>query len=319
MEQFKRLLRQVIRGKVETQTEPTDSAESAVTETQEVEAPPVVEESAEAEVPEEVPGLTFAETAIFSAGWVTDTGRVRGHNEDALLVFMGEQASSGAVPPFGLFVLADGMGGHQSGELASALASRVVAGHLIQEIYAPILHDVERVADQPSLNQLVEEAVTRANEEVRDLVPGSGTTLTCGMVLGERLFMGHVGDSRGYLLRQDEDPKLLTYDHSLVRRLVDTGQLTAEEADVHPQRNVLYRAIGQEGNLDVDVFSLPIQNGDKLLLCSDGLWGMVSEMDIWRILANSSTPKEACLELVKAANAAGGNDNITVILVEISI
>jgi protein phosphatase len=261
--------------------------------------------------------LALTEMGIFSAGWFTDPGRVRGNNEDALFVFMGEQEGSEAIPPFGLFILADGMGGHQGGELASALASRVVASYLVQQIYLPILRGVDRAAKQKPLNQLVEAAITQANQEVSHTLPGSGTTLTCGMVVGSRLFVGHVGDSRAYLLREGTDPKQLTDDHSFVRRLVDMGQLTPAEAEIHPQRNVLYRAVGQAGNLDVDVSSLVIQSGDKLLLCSDGLWGMVSETDIWRILASSPNPRDACIALIDAANQAGGNDNVTVILVEI--
>ncbi len=261
--------------------------------------------------------LILTEMGNFSAGWFTDPGRVRGNNEDALFVFMGEQEGSEAIPPFGLFILADGMGGHQRGELASALASRVVASYLIRQIYLSILLGADRKAEQKPLNRLVEAAIAQANEEVSHTLPGSGTTLTCGMVVGDRLFVGHVGDSRAYLLRKGTNPKQLTDDHSFVRRLVDMGQLTPAEAETHPQRNVLYRAVGQAGNLDVDVSSLLVKSGDKLLLCSDGLWGMVSEADIWHILANSPNPKDACVALIEAANRAGGNDNITVILVEI--
>ena len=261
--------------------------------------------------------LTLTEMGIFSVGWFTDPGRVRGNNEDALFVFMGEQEGSDAIPPFGLFVLADGMGGHQGGELASALASRVVASYLVQQIYLPMLRGVDRGAEQQPLKQLLEAAVVQANQEVSHTLPGSGTTLTCGMVVGDRLFIGHVGDSRAYLLREGTDPRQLTDDHSFVRRLVDMGQLTPAEAEIHPQRNVLYRAVGQTGSLDVDVSSLVVQSGDKLLLCSDGLWGMVSETSIWHILANSPNPRDACVALIEAANLAGGNDNVTVILVEI--
>jgi protein phosphatase len=230
---------------------------------------------------------------------------------------MGEQEGSDAIPPFGLFILADGMGGHQGGELASALASRVVANYLVQQIYLPILRGVERGAEQKPLNQLVEAAIAQANQEVSRTLPGSGTTLTCGMVVGNRLFIGHVGDSRAYLLREGTDPRQLTDDHSFVRRLVDMGQLTPAEAEIHPQRNVLYRAVGQAAGLDIDVSSLVVKSGDKLLLCSDGLWGMVSEASIWHILANSPNPSDACVALIEAANQAGGNDNVTVILVEI--
>jgi serine/threonine protein phosphatase PrpC len=256
-------------------------------------------------------------SGFFSCGWITDVGRVRGHNEDALYVFSGEQEADNGVSPFGLFVLADGMGGHQSGEIASSLALKVSAHQLISQVYLPLLAGMDRGSDQPSLTDVVREAVTRANRAVTQGFPGSGCTLTSAMILGDRLFIGHVGDSRAYLLRENQHPNQLTKDHSLVSRLQEMGQLTAEEAAVHPQRNVLYRAIGQGGALEVDVLTYALEPGDRLLLCSDGLWGAIDDDRLWRIIQESSTPQEACGRLVEAANAAGGHDNITVVLVEV--
>ncbi|MBN2390931.1 MAG: serine/threonine-protein phosphatase [Anaerolineae bacterium] len=255
-------------------------------------------------------------SGVFSFGWCTDVGRVRNHNEDALFVLSGEQESSNAVPPFGLFMLADGMGGHQSGELASALALRVAASWLLSHVLFALVDATDRGADQPSLTDVVREAVSQANRVVTRDFPGSGSTLTCGMILGDRLFVGHVGDSRAYLLRIGQPARQLTKDHSLVNRLMEMGQLTEEEAAVHPQRNVLYRAIGQGATLEVDVFTYALEPGDRLLLCSDGLWGAVDEPEMWRLIQEAATPQRACAQLVDAANAAGGNDNITVVLVE---
>ena len=254
---------------------------------------------------------------MFCAGWMTDVGRVRGHNEDAIFVFIGEQEADNAMPPFGAFILADGMGGHQGGELASALAVRESANHLMSEVYLPLLSGDEREGDQPSLTEILREAIVKANRVVTQSLPGSGSTLTCGVVVGDRLFIGHVGDSRAYLQQEDEDPQLLTHDHSLVNRLLEMGQLTEEEAAVHPQRNVLYRAIGQGGTLDVDVHSYPLQGKSRLLLCSDGLWGLLEEPELWALIEGASTPQAACQALVESANNAGGTDNISVILVEI--
>ena len=141
--------------------------------------------------------------------------------------------------------------------------------------------------------------------------------MTCGLILGDRLFIGHVGDSRAYLSRVGQPPKRLTKDHSWVSRLIEMGQLTEAEAAVHPRRNELYRAIGRGGVLDVDVSTYALLSGDRLLLCSDGLWGLIAESEIWRLIEQASTPEQACAQLVEAANAAGGHDNITVILVEI--
>lgn len=252
----------------------------------------------------------------FSVGWRTDVGRVRGHNEDAIFVFTGEQESSNAVLPFGLFMLADGMGGHQSGEVASALALRESARQLMSHVYLPMLSGADRGPDQPSLTDVVREAISRANRAVTQGFPGSGCTLTCGLVLGDRLFIGHVGDSRAYFLRKGKAPQQLTKDHSLVNRLIEMGQLTEEEAAVHPQRNVLYRAIGQGSTLEVDVLTYALAPGDRLLLCSDGLWGLVPEKKMWRLVEEATSPLRACNALVDAANAAGGADNISVVLVE---
>lgn len=256
-------------------------------------------------------------SGMFCAGWMTDVGRVRGHNEDAILVFTSEQEADNASPPFGAFILADGMGGHQGGELASALAVRESASHLISEVYLPALSDAERKGDQPSLTEILRAAIVQANRIVTHSLPGSGSTLTCGIVIGERLFIGHVGDSRAYLQPEDEAPQLLTHDHSLVNRLLEMGQLTEEEAAVHPQRNVLYRAIGQGETLDVDVQSYPLPGRSRLLLCSDGLWGLLEDSELWAVIDAAPTPQAACEELVARANEAGGTDNISVILVEI--
>ena len=253
----------------------------------------------------------------FCAGWMTDVGRVRGHNEDAIFIFTGEQEADNAMPPFGAFILADGMGGHQGGELASALAVRESATYLMSEVYLPLLSGAEREGDQPSLTEILREAIVKANRVVTQSLPGSGSTLTCGVVVGDRLFIGHVGDSRAYLQRDGEAPQLLTHDHSLVNRLLEMGQLTEEEAAVHPQRNVLYRAIGQGDTLDVDIQSYPLPGRSRLLLCSDGLWGLLEEPDLWTLIDEASTPQAACRALVESANEAGGTDNISVILVEI--
>jgi len=244
-------------------------------------------------------------------------GRVRDHNEDALFVVSSEQEANNAAPAFGLFMIADGMGGHQSGEIASSMALRVAGSQLLSQVYMPLISGMDRGSEQPALTDAVREAISLANRAVTRDLPGSGSTLTCGMILEDRLFIGHVGDSRAYLLRIGQSPKQLTKDHSLVNRLMEMGQLTEDEAAVHPQRNVLYRAIGQGGALEIDVSTYALTPGDRLLLCSDGLWGFVEESEIWRLIQQASTPQQACAQLVEAANAAGGNDNITVVLTEI--
>ncbi|MFN2272142.1 MAG: Stp1/IreP family PP2C-type Ser/Thr phosphatase [Anaerolineae bacterium] len=249
-------------------------------------------------------------------GWATDVGRVRTHNEDTALVITAAHDGDGAMPKVGLFVLADGMGGHQSGEVASSLAARAVAHYITHEFYLPALLGQEPDTNQPALRDVLIDAVRAANEIVAERVPGGGTTLTCALMLDLRAYIAHVGDSRAYIVTTEGKLDQITHDHSLVDRLVELGQLTPDEAAIHPQKNVLYRAVGQGGDLEVDTYMRTVSAGEKLLLCSDGLWGIVDEAKMAKIIASSSSLQAACENLVVAANQAGGRDNITVILAE---
>ena len=251
----------------------------------------------------------------FKVGWATDVGEVRRHNEDAALVVTAAHDGDGVIQTFGLLVLADGMGGHRSGEVASSLAVRVTAHHVVHQFYLPTLTSQEHDTHQPALNEVLVDAVRAANSAVAGQVSGGGTTLTCALILGSRAYIAHVGDSRAYVVTE-EGLDQITHDHSLVDRLVELGQLTHDEAASHPQKNVLYRAVGQSGVLEVDTYVRTILDGQRLLLCSDGLWGMVSEAEIVDIVMASSSPQAACKSLVAAANRAGGRDNITAIMVE---
>jgi serine/threonine protein phosphatase PrpC len=247
-------------------------------------------------------------------GTAQSTGLERSHNEDALFVMQGNSAGDRSLPTFGLFVVADGMGGHRAGEVASAISVRKVAHRITQET---ILHlfDGANNADLPPIQELVRKALEDANDAVVERVPGGGTTLTAALLLGQQVTIGHVGDSRAYLISEKES-KVITRDHSLVERLRELGQLTESEAANHPQRNVLYRAIGQGANLEVDVASHPIPHNAYMLVCSDGLWGVVPDSEIQRIVLGSANPQVACEKLVQAANAAGGPDNITAIIIQ---
>ncbi len=247
-------------------------------------------------------------------GWISEIGQQRTSNEDAVLVIRADQAGSNSLPSFGLFVLADGMGGHQAGEVASCLAVRAAARHILQHIYLVTLQEQEHNAEQPSLKEVLEEATQRANAIVSSAVPGGGTTLTCALVLGNQVVISHVGDSRAYLVFPDHLERV-THDHSLVDRLVELGQLSSAEAAHHPQKNVLYRAVGQGGLLEVDVVLRSISPDHGLLLCSDGLWGMLSEEEIVAIIGAAPTAQAACDALAAAANRAGGRDNISAVLV----
>jgi protein phosphatase len=248
-------------------------------------------------------------------GRASNVGRVRDHNEDTLLTFETTLLGAQAAEPLGWFVLADGMGGEQSGEKASALAARVVTHQLLNEILRSYLFNEPRSASQPPLSEALSDAVAAANRAVHDQVPGGGTTLTCALVLGERAFLAHVGDSRAYLFANNQ-LRQITQDHSLVDRLVALGQISPAQAMHHPQRNVLYRAVGQGDLVEVDTHVEPLSTPYRLLLCCDGLWGSVGDDQLAHVLRTAPTPQETCDRLVEAANAAGGTDNITVVVVE---
>lgn len=246
-------------------------------------------------------------------GTSQSTGVERAHNEDALFSLIGNGSGEHTVPDFGLFVVADGMGGHRSGEVASSISVRAVAQRLAKDSLLQ-LFDPQPDPNGLPLQDVVRTALQEANRSVVSQVPGGGTTLTAALLLGHQLTIGHVGDSRAYIFTENET-KVLTRDHSLVKRLEELGQLTEAEAAIHPQRNVLYKAIGQGHNLEVDVLTHPVPRNGFLLICSDGLWGVVDDEEIKKICWGASHPQEACDELVRAANTAGGPDNITAILV----
>jgi serine/threonine protein phosphatase PrpC len=261
------------------------------------------------------PGRQAPPSPKLTLGYASDVGQVRHHNEDMLLTLETSQLGDQAIDTLGWFALADGMGGHQSGEKASALAVRVVTHSLLTEILRPYLFNEPRDASQPSLSEVLVNAVQAANKAVHDKVPDGGTTLTCALVLGSRLYLAHVGDSRAYLFAGDK-LRQITRDHSLVDRLVELGQISSDEALNHPQRNVLYRAVGQGEALEVDTYVESLPSYYRLLLCCDGLWGMVGDDQLTQVVRSAPTPQEACDRLVELANAAGGKDNITVVVVE---
>lgn len=223
-------------------------------------------------------------------------GRRRRHNEDAYVV----------QPP--LFAVADGMGGAKAGEVASALAADAV-----QESGNDGESGEARVA------ALIEEAnrrVFRRASEDRE-ASGMGTTMTVALVEAGEVAIGHVGDSRAYLIR-DGRLEQLTDDHSLVAELVRSGKLTPEEAETHPQRSVITRALGTEADVDVDTFSVQSAPGDLFLLCSDGLTSMVDDETILdAVERNRADLEEAAKALINAANRSGGEDNITVVFFEV--
>ncbi|MFN2591000.1 MAG: Stp1/IreP family PP2C-type Ser/Thr phosphatase [Actinomycetota bacterium] len=230
------------------------------------------------------------------AGVRTDVGRIRERNEDAYLV---------REP---LFAVADGMGGHQGGDVASAMMLDALEG-------------LDLPADG-ALDALLD-GIKRANADVLRrgesdrALRGMGTTLTAVITDEEKGYVAHVGDSRAYLLR-DGSIQRLTRDHTLVERMVEEGRLRPEQARNHPQQNILTRVLGVDDDVEVDDLTLdPIQPGDRILLCTDGLTHMVDDDRIEQILKDEADPQSAADELVEEAIGAGGEDNVTVIVLDI--
>lgn len=250
-----------------------------------------------------------------AVGCAQSVGKQRDHNEDTLYTFYTSLADGDGYTPLGLFMVADGMGGHLHGEIASSTATRAMADYLIKKIY-PSVMGLDPQPQSVSLQEIMEAAVSEAQEAVRKRAPGGGTTLTAALVMGERVTIAHVGDSRAYFGYPDGRLEVLTQDHSLVRRLVELEQLTEEQARLYPQKNVLYRALGQADPFRPDLQTLVIPHPGYLLICSDGLWGLVQDNLIFEIVKNAANVSAAAHQLVEAANQAGGPDNISVILVQ---
>jgi PPM family protein phosphatase len=229
----------------------------------------------------------------------TDVGRMRKNNEDSYL-------SSKPVA-----AVADGMGGHSAGEVASAIA--------IEELAA--LRDRGPWENETAATDDLKQAILRANRRIREMAAsdrklnGMGTTLVALLEDGDMVHMANVGDSRGYLLRQGELSQV-TVDHSLVQELVDDGRLSPEDAERHPQRSVITRALGIDPEVEFDLFTYKLQVGDRLLLCSDGLSDVVEPAQIRKVLLRIPSAQRAARELVTVANEQGGPDNITVIVVD---
>jgi protein phosphatase len=228
-------------------------------------------------------------------GFFTHTGRVRDNNEDSFVV--DERLA--------LFAVADGMGGHRGGEVASktaveALRAAVAGGRTID--------DAVRLAN---------DAVIEKAAQDPEQLAGMGTTMTAAVpVGGSTLLIGHVGDSRAYLLR-DGTLELRTQDHSLVEELVREGRLTPEQAESHPQRAIVTRALGVDEEVEVDLYTIDVRTGDRVLLCSDGLTTMLRDREVERIARGVDDPQRCAEDLVNAAVEAGGEDNVTVVVLDV--
>jgi serine/threonine protein phosphatase PrpC len=243
-------------------------------------------------------------------------GKQRELNEDSLLALTSTMAGNSGNLPFGLYIVADGMGGHQFGEVASNAAIRSVAGYVLRKFH-PYLFHIKSDTVEESFQEIMQAAVAEAQRVIQKEAPGSGTTLTAALVVGQQITVAHVGDSRAYFVYPDGRIEPITRDHSLVKRLEELGHITPEEAANYPHRNVLYRALGQGEILDPDIFTVGFPQPGYLLICSDGLWGVITEQELARTVNEAPSPQRACQNLVNAANAAGGPDNISVVLVQL--
>ena len=229
--------------------------------------------------------------AIAFFGSRTEVGHIREHNEDSLV----------AVPP--LFAVADGMGGHEAGEVASEIA----------------INTIMELAPDHADSDALARAVVAANLNVIKAPAkgigreGMGTTLTAAILEGERLIIAQVGDSRAYLLHEGKLQQL-TRDHSLMADMIEAGQLTPEEARHHPQRSVITRALGSDPNTRPDMYEINVETGDRLLVCSDGLSSMIEDEQIEAVMRRVPDPQRCASQLVNEAIAAGGHDNVTVIV-----
>jgi len=257
---------------------------------------------------------------------LTHIGLRKENNEDAIMLHI-PQSTNGA--RLGILMIADGIGGHLAGEVASQLAIDTVHDSLAEVLETPLTEvsdatpEVKEALQKDRLAALLKQTIEKANRTIYDYAQqhwdqasNLGTTATCGLVYNELLIIGHVGDSRAYRLRQGELEQL-TEDHTFVGEMVRHGQFSSEAFYDHPKRHVIIRALGQKPEVQVDIKYFHIQPGDRLLFCTDGVWEMVRDEHIKDILSVSASPQEAVESLFSSAMEAGGVDNIGVVVGEI--
>jgi protein phosphatase len=259
---------------------------------------------------------TFLRPLRQSYGVATHPGRAKRNNQDSVVVFNFVREPGNA--PVGLYVVADGMGGHKAGGVASATINRIVTHRLLQQnMIETLTDDTGNLTKSPGT--ILSKAIQEANQAIWEMngEQGSnmGAVVVAVLLINDKAVIADVGDSRVYLLR-DTELTQMTKDHSVVARLLETGAIESDQARTHPSRNQVYRSLGEKNIIEIDVHTQPLQSGDRLLLCCDGLWDMLPNQDILRIVVRASSLQSACDDLVQAANAAGGEDNISVILVQ---
>ncbi|MBV9257406.1 MAG: serine/threonine-protein phosphatase [Ktedonobacteraceae bacterium] len=286
----------------------------------------------------------------FTAADKTDVGKQRDQNEDCAY----KRVESSEEGDRGLFIVADGMGGYKAGEVASRLAVETISKSLdsffkplpeqptikldsasLEETIRQPATSVEQSATQKTRKLTETAVVTAIEEQLKAAIQqanrailrygeqqtgarGLGSTVTVALIQNDQAYIANVGDSRTYLLRGKQLTPV-TRDHSLVARLVESKQIEPEDVYTHPQRNLIYRSLGAgHKNIEVDIFHETLHAGDSLLLCSDGLWEMVRQQDLLNVLSEQSSPQKICDTLIDMANANGGEDNITAVVVHVN-
>ncbi|MFA4044461.1 MAG: hypothetical protein HZRFUVUK_001248 [Candidatus Fervidibacterota bacterium] len=247
---------------------------------------------------------------------MSDVGKVRELNEDGFIIYELTGFQQPSEFHIGLYAVADGMGGHEAGEVACKLALNALLETVQQEVLKTLAQNTSSFFDV-KWGEVLRRGFENANkvvyERAKDTHSDMGTTMVAALVVGNRVYIANVGDSRAYVLSRSL--RQVTKDHSLVQQLVDIGQITPQEARVHPHRHVIYRAIGLHQHVEVDMFEELLSAGDKLLLCSDGLCDMLEDSEIEGIMLSEQEIDKACKELIRRANENGGFDNITAVIV----
>jgi serine/threonine protein phosphatase PrpC len=241
-------------------------------------------------------------------GMITDIGKVRKIDEDSILAADLSFGINSESEKFLLLAVADGMGGAAKGEEASKIALNALTKTIIPELFGTL-----------SFTELLENGIKNANQEILDYTTknpessGMGTTTVCAVVKGNNIHLANVGDSRAYVISNDEIRRV-TKDHSYVQALIDEGQITEEEAREHPQKNVITKAVGIMESVEPDTMKLTLDTDESLLLCCDGVIAHLTDEDIHKIICNTNDPQNACQQIVDLANKRGGSDNISLII-----
>jgi PPM family protein phosphatase len=253
-------------------------------------------------------GLSFETAAL------TNAGKVRKNNEDRLFFLEKEKPDTLGAGSFGIYLVADGMGGHRAGEVASSLAASIISQMLIAGLSGGF--------GPPSPILLLKQAIETANAEIFRLsskqkgLKSMGTTITAGLRLDNDLYLGHVGDSRAYLMRKDVIHQI-TEDHSVVAYLLNKGLITPDQAKNHPDQGKIYRSLGAAEKVEIDIITRTLETGDSLVWCSDGISTYLTDREIGEYVKGSADARDACQKLIEKANNRGGEDNSSVIVTNV--